>query len=288
VRWRSYLRTFARSFKRSLKDYTVEVYVWWFAYLPTELLNIALGLASWYYYTRFVVGPSGAGRAEWFFSYILLGIAIVPLLDMGVEQPEMALRRLYRGHVSTGGFRVPLWAYYYLAGVPRGVAAVSGFVFSLLQFLVRAALYLALGVYLFGVELGPSANYAGAALICALGFLACLGVGLVLANTFWLFIYREDVHVNPFTWLFTTAATVLGGTYFPLEVLPAWLRPLSYAFPHAYVFEGLRKALLRGAPLEALSRELLALTAYAAVAILLGALLLKEIERYVVYKARKV
>jgi len=50
------------------------------------------------------------------------------LLNMGIEQPEIALRGLYRGHVSTGGFRIPLWAYY-LAGVPRGVAAVSVFVF---------------------------------------------------------------------------------------------------------------------------------------------------------------
>ena len=285
---KGYMRALARSLKRSLKDYTVEVYVWWFAYLPTELLNIALGLASWYYYTRFVVGPSSVSGAEWFLSYILLGIAIAPLLNMGVEQPEIALRGLYRGHVSTGGFRIPLWAYYYLAGVPRGVAAVSGFVFSLLQFIARAALYLLLGTYLFGVELGPNANCIGAALLCALGFLACLGIGLILANTFWLFIYKEDVHVNPFTWLVTTVATVLGGTYFPVEILPDWLKPVSYSFPHVYVFEGLRKTLLRGAPLEALGRELTILAAYAAVLVPLGALLLRKVERYVVYKARKV
>ncbi|MCC6058820.1 MAG: ABC transporter permease [Thermofilum sp.] len=288
MRWRDYLRAFARSFKRSLKDYTVEVYVWWFAYLPTELLNIALGLASWYYYTRFVTVSSGVSGAEWFLSYVLLGIAIVPLLNMGIEQPEVALRSLYRGHVSTGGFRIPLWAYYYLAGVPRSVAAVSGFVFSFLQFVVRAVLYLLLGTLLFGVELGPSANYAGAVLFCALGFLACLGVGLILANTFWLFIYKEDVHENPFTWFVTTTATVLGGTYFPVDVLPAWLRPLSYAFPHVYVFKGLRKALLQGAALESLNQELTALTVYATISVLIGILLLRKVEEHMVYKARKV
>uniref|UniRef100_A0A7J3X9D6 ABC transporter permease n=1 Tax=Thermofilum pendens TaxID=2269 RepID=A0A7J3X9D6_THEPE len=282
------LRALVRSLKRSLKDYTVEVYVWWFAYLPTELLNIALGLASWYYYTRFVVGPSGVGRAEWFLSYILLGIAIVPLLNIGIEQPETALRALYRGHVSTGGFRIPLWAYYYLAGVPRSVAAVSGFVFSLLQFSARAALYLLLGTHLFGAGLGPSANYAGAAFLCALGFLSCLGIGLLLANTFWLFIYKEDVHVNPFTWLVSTTATVLGGTYFPVEILPDWLKPISYSLPHVYVFEGLRKALLRGAALEALSYELAVLAAYAAISLPLGLVLLRKVEGYMVYKARKV
>jgi len=125
-------------------------------------------------------------------------------------------------------------------------------------------------------------------LLCALGFLACLGVGLVLANTFWLFIYREDVHVNPFTWLVTTAATVLGGTYFPVEILSDWLKPISYALPHVYVFEELRKALLRGASLGALSQELTVLAAYATVSVPLGALLLRKVERYVIYKARKV
>jgi len=94
--------------------------------------------------------------------------------------------------------------------------------------------------------------------------------------------------VNPLTWLVTTAATVLGGTCFPVEILPDWLKPISYAFPHVYVFEGLRKALLRGASLGALSRELAVLAAYAAVSVPIGALLLREVERYVIYKARKV
>lgn len=278
------IRLLLRSLKRSLKDYTVNVYVWWFAYVPTELLNIGLTLASWFYYTRFVAGTTG--QAEWFLSYILIALMIVPLLNIGVEQPEVTLRSLYRGHVSTGGFRVPVWAYYYLAGIPKAVAAVAGFTFELLRFLIEASIYLILGLIVFRVSFSPSANYIAALLVIILGFLASLTLGLLLANTFWLFLYREDVHINPFTWLVTTAANVVGGAYFPIEVLPSWLRPLSYLLPHTYVFSGVRKALLLGVPLGGISEELTILSLYALL-LPVAILLYRGTENFITYKARK-
>ena len=44
-----------------------------------------------------------------------------------------------------------------------------------------------------------------------------------------------------------TAIIVTSGAYFPLTLLPAWIRPLAEANPVGLAFEGTRQALLGGA-----------------------------------------
>ena len=40
------------------------------------------------------------------------------------------------------------------------------------------------------------------------------------------------------------AAQIFSGVYFPIEVLPGWLRPVSYLIPHTYVIAALRRVLM--------------------------------------------
>lgn len=47
-------------------------------------------------------------------------------------------------------------------------------------------------------------------------------------------------------WAAVVILLPISGIYYPLEVLPAWVQPFSYALPSSYVFEGMRSLLLEG------------------------------------------
>jgi ABC-2 type transport system permease protein len=80
-----------------------------------------------------------------------------------------------------------------------------------------------------------------ALLILALGLGASLAVGL-LDSAIRVLAKRAD----PILTIYTLAASVLSGTYYPLEVLPRWLLAVSWLLPHTYVLQALRSVLMPG------------------------------------------
>lgn len=67
----------------------------------------------------------------------------------------------------------------------------------------------------------------------------------MLAAAFTLIIKQG----NPISFFFNTFTNLLGGTVFPIQVLPYAIRLISFALPLTWALEGLREALLLGAPI---------------------------------------
>ncbi len=277
-----------RIIKRRLKTYTLTIYAWWIAYIPSEILNITLALASWYYYTVFATKGTAEKYVGGVFSYIIVGLMLIPFFNLAIEGPERTLRGLHQGYTYLGGFKIPRWAYYYLAGVSKADAFIGTFIFEFLVFIVRLFIYLGIGSTIFGFSLSGNPDIIAALVFALAGFIACLGLGLLVANTFWLFIYNPEVVVNPYTWILTSLPSIIGGVYFPLEVLPQPLRLLSYALPHYYAFTGIRGALLGGKNLYELLPILYPLLIYVLVVFPLGLAVFRYVEKYMLYKARKI
>lgn len=78
-----------------------------------------------------------------------------------------------------------------------------------------------------------------ALVIVVLGLAASLAVGLLDAS-----IKVLAKRADPILTVYTLAATVLSGTFYPLETLPGWLRALSWLIPHTYVLQALRRVLM--------------------------------------------
>ena len=70
---------------------------------------------------------------------------------------------------------------------------------------------------------------------------------------------------DPITWVFTGISALLGGLYFPISVLPDWLRTFSYFLPVTYSLEGMRLAILKGYSLGELLPNILALVLFSIV-----------------------
>lgn len=96
-----------------------------------------------------------------------------------------------------------------------------------------------------GLALGAEINVGGLpafAMIIVLGILACNAIGILSGSL--LVLAKKAGAVLA---LYGLAASLLGGALFSIEVLPDWLRPLSYLVPHAYVISASREVLVPGA-----------------------------------------
>jgi ABC-2 type transport system permease protein len=64
-------------------------------------------------------------------------------------------------------------------------------------------------------------------------------VGLFIAGL----LVRFGLGVESLCWLGIFLLAPLSGVYYPVAALPAWLQPISWSLPSAYVFEGMRAVL---------------------------------------------
>jgi ABC-2 type transport system permease protein len=65
---------------------------------------------------------------------------------------------------------------------------------------------------------------------------------------------------DPFNWIFTSLSWLLGGIYYPIEVLPHWAQKLAQFLPITHALEGMRLAILRGYSLTALLPHIIPLS----------------------------
>lgn len=103
---------------------------------------------------------------------------------------------------------------------------------------VLPAVLLAWLLYAFGLfAMGPVVVAFFAALLM-MGWAVALGVTSL--------ILRYGAGAEAMAWSVLFGLTPFSAVFYPVSVLPPWLRPVSLALPAAHVFEGMRAALLDG------------------------------------------
>ena len=220
-------------------------HLWWYVYAPTEAVNFLAGLASWYFFSVYAAGL----RAGEVFEYLAVGLLVSPVFMFAVENPYRYTRALYAGWFSSYGYRLKLRDYYRMAGVSLLEYMASRFIESFLFLAVRFAAYAAVLGAVFGIWIPLDARLLDLAAVLALGFLAMLPIGFLLAATYALYYNMPQVVVNPFVWGFSILASIVCGVYFPPGLLPGPLRALSAVIPETYAVEAVRAVLLGGAGL---------------------------------------
>ena len=79
--------------------------------------------------------------------------------------------------------------------------------------------------------------------VLLIGLLPFIGLGLISASTFTLI---NSKFRSPISWLIEILQRIFSGYYFPIQLLPPYLRLISLGLPHTYFFEALRISGVRG------------------------------------------
>jgi ABC-2 type transport system permease protein len=98
-----------------------------------------------------------------------------------------------------------------------------------------------------GALLGADLRLAGLPTflaVAALGTLACTAVGILSAS---LMVLAK--RAAPLLTLYGLVASLFAGALFPIDLVPGWLRWISYLVPHTYVIAVSRQVLMAQPPL---------------------------------------
>ncbi|HOI69519.1 MAG: ABC transporter permease [Methanothrix sp.] len=192
------------------------------------------------------VGPAVLGLVVFFFTFITAAISFLRERTQGSLEKFM-VSPLSRPEMVAG----------YLLG------------FSLFA-LLQSATTLLVVVLAFGVPMEGSP-------LTAFGVILLLGAGGLVLGAFLSNFAKTEFQVVQFIPIVILPQVVLSGVWWPLESIPAFLQPISYALPLTYSSDALRAVMLKGAGIsEILVPDLLFLVGFFVLAFGAATLMLKR------------
>jgi ABC-2 type transport system permease protein len=216
-------------------------------------LGVVFNVAVFFYLSQLVTGSRIPGLERYgadFFPFILIGLAFRGYLGVALMQFAATLRTEQMMGTLEMLLVSPL-------RVSTFLTASTSYHF-LFQTLTVAG-YLLLGLLIGSLSI-TRMNIPVAAVIMIPTIATFAAIGMLSAS-FLMTFKRGD----PINFFINAGATLFGGVFFPIEVLPEPLQVVSKALPITYSLQAMRKALLTGAGLQETGTELLILIGFAVV-----------------------
>jgi ABC-2 type transport system permease protein len=182
-----------------------------------------------------------------YFSFVLIGIAFLGYQSAALYSFSGVIQSAQSGGTLEAMLTTPTR----LSAILFGSSAWN-FVFTSF----RVVLYLVAGALFFGARF-DNANLLGALIILVFTVCSLGAIGIVSAS--FILVFKRG---NPMNFFIGGASTLLGGVYYPIEVLPDWLQPVARLYPLATSLQAMRRALLTGASLADLLGEIGILVAF--------------------------
>lgn len=203
------------------------------------------------------VGDSSALQryGDSYFDFVIIGLGFARFIDVSLKTFSDSLRLAQ----VTGCLEAMLSSQTH----PIAIALMSS-LYSLIVAGIQLILIFAVSILFLGMDINQ-ANLPAAFVVFALSVLNFVGIGLLSAATI-ILIKRGD----PVTWIFSTLGVILGGAYFPIEVMPEWLRAIAALIPVTYSLEAMRLTLLKGYSLTMAAQPVIALGIMTAIILPLG------------------
>ncbi|MEJ7586559.1 MAG: ABC transporter permease [Ferruginibacter sp.] len=174
--------------------------------------------------------------------FILPGQLGFSLLNSGVFGVAFVFFNLRNTLVLKRFFATPISRTFIVLG--EGLARV---IFQMLT----AIVIIVAGRFLFGFTLINGFQTLLEMLVLSfLGLLVFMGMGFIVSG-----LAKNDSSIPPFANMLTLPQFLLGGTFFPVDVFPKWLQPISQAMPLTHLNTAMRAVAFEGQNLWQLRNE---------------------------------
>jgi len=223
-----------------------------------DLSTILFSTATFYFVAKLFGSaqiPSLQPYGGNYFSFVLIGLAFSTYQSIGLTAFAQSIRQeQYMGTLEA----------LLVTRVPIGHLLISSAAWDFLYASLQILVYFGVGIFVFGMVMS-NVQFLSAIVFLILTLTAFMSFG-ILAAAFILRFKRG----NPVTWLLVTLSELLGGVFFPVEILPPWLQKLAQFLPMSHALWGLRGALLTGQTLQELSLHAYALAGFTVVFLPMG------------------
>ena len=235
-----------------------------------QFFGIFFNLLVFYFLSK-LVGNSAAPYLKPYggnyFAFVLIGLAFSGYFGVGLNSFAANLREAQ----TTGTLEAMLMTPTRLSTV---IMSSSIYDYGFVTF--QVFVYLALGGLLFGVQLDKG-NTPAALVVLVLTIIAMTSLGIIAAS-FIMVLKRGD----PVTLLISSLAVLLGGVYYPVQLMPQWLQQLSRLLPITYSLDAMRRTLLADASFQDVMPDIIALAIFGIVLVPVSLLIF----RYAVHRAK--
>ena len=215
--------------------------------------HVLFSAASFFFIGK-LIDPSTTGALQpyggAYFPFVLLGLACSRYLAISLSGFAGSLREEQLQATLEPILSTP---------TSLVVVALGSIGWEVLWATVEFACFLGVGAMCFGLDLSR-VNITASVVVLLLSIGALSSLGLLSASGTLLF-----QEFDPFTWVLGGAMKLLGGVYFPVALLPGWLKTAAGWCPLTYTLEGLRQAMLLGKPLKELTEVCVVLGLFAMV-----------------------
>jgi ABC-2 type transport system permease protein len=165
--------------------------------------------------------------------------------------------------------------YTMMAPVRRVSQLLGSTLFAIAWGLIHTTVVLIALVLFFGIDLSH-ADFLSAIVLMLVGSLSIIGIGMMAATLPLIWVERGDQMV----FVIQSLLLLISGVYYSVTILPAPMQIASALSPATYILDGVRQALIDGAPVTAMGGHLLPLAAMAVIFIPLGVFVFGRAERY--------
>jgi ABC-2 type transport system permease protein len=181
-----------------------------------------------FYFVSHLMAQNGPEVAFDYYTFVVIGIVALSVLGSTLTSfGNMMLRYVQEGQLEMFLVEPIRWSLLPFATIPwQAFLALVTAIFTAAMATFLGASYLPSGIPI-------------AMLIVFLGLAATLSIG-ILSASLKVLAKRTD----PVLAIYSIAASVLSGAFYPIELLPSWLRTLSWLIPHTYVIQALRRVLM--------------------------------------------
>lgn len=230
-------------------------YPWHFTFY---IINTLIGAASYSYLGNAVIysgSLSQYGNIS-YFAYLIVGMAFFTYLHQSLNAAQNIINPWTLEHQLITPVSLP-------------VLLIGSSIWAYIQNSITIVTYLGVGVIFFSLEFNINATSTFLTII--LGLLIMWGLGMMAAG-----FQIVTKKWNPVTWAFSVLSMLVGGVYFPPNILPNPLKTVSVIMPQYYILDLLRKAMLCGFTPAQLKLSLLKLAISALIVFPFGYICLKR------------
>ena len=197
-------------------------------------LNIFGSIVIFYFITKLFgkgVSPYLNEYGGQYFPFLFIGIAFSGYLTIA----SISFSRNIRTEQMIGTLEA-----IFLSPLRPSILIISMSLWNFIFASLSTLIYFLFGILFFGINL-PSANFLAAAIPFILTIISFSSIGIISAS--FVMIFKRG---DPIAWAIGIFSSFLGGTYFPIAVLPNSLQFISRLLPTTYSLRALRLALLQG------------------------------------------
>lgn len=197
-----------------------------------------------------MLNPYMTGYGSEYFPFVIIGIAFSTYLYTSLSSFSDNLRT----EQMTGTLEMLLLTPARIRELITGMS-LWDFVFAssrVLGYLLIAVLFLGLDVH--------RINIFGSVVVLIFTIVSFSALGIISASI--IMLLKKGA---PISWFISAFSSLFGGTYFPIEVLPAPLRCVSYLLPITYSLRSFRYTILKGYSVWDIRGDLSVLVAYSVI-----------------------